>query len=34
MTMQLKDKSKFVYSGFKGADKKSMPENFERINPQ
>lgn len=34
MTMKLKDKSKFVFSGFQGADKKSMPEIFERINQQ
>ena len=34
MTMKLKDKSKFVFTGFKGADKKSMPEIFERINQQ
>lgn len=34
MTMNLKDKSKFVFSGFQGADKKSMPEIFERINQQ
>ena len=34
MTMNLKDNSKFVFSGFQGADKKSMPEIFERINQQ
>lgn len=34
MTMNLKDKSKFVFAGFQGADKKSMPEIFERINQE
>ena len=30
-TMKLNDKSKFVFLGFKGSDRKSMPRIFERI---
>ena len=31
MTMKLKDGGKFVFTGFKGADRKNMPQIFQRI---
>jgi hypothetical protein len=34
MTMKLKDKSKYVFTGFKGADRKQMPVIFQKISQE